>query len=687
MTQTEYQPKRSRGRWLHYAIAGILTLGALSPSLRANVQALSDCQDVEFIFARGSGERIGDVSHRAWQDAISAALADSSLEYSFYELGSGPQSGYQYPAAAVSGSFGDYVNLVGAFVSGGSAFEFGRSVKQGIGELESYIRNTSALCPSTKFVLGGYSQGAMVLSKALPELTASKIIYVATFGDPKLYLPEGASKAIGLIPKIPDACLGKNLSPYRVDVVDCRAYEGVLGSQRPYQPTNYLGKIGVWCNGNDIMCSSGLSIDDHTSYVSSNYYVDAAREIYAKLKAVFSSKFSVKSPTDKQLREVVFVIDETGSMRSSINSYSAEAKRLAAGILNEGGHVALFTYGDLNDRPARQICDFSCTFEDFSNGLAKLHPTGGGDEQESTLSAALLAMNSLSWTNGATKSMVILSDAGHLSPDRDGTTEAEVIKRSFEIDPVNIYTITPSAQTANYEGITSATGGKAFNISSGADLTDTILSRPTARLALSEYLGAVGDEFTFDASRSTGSGTLRFDWDLDGDGVFEIDDASSVVTRAYDLAQDHYIQVKVTDLRGYTSTMSAHLSVQADAFDRRVSITNLKSSPISTTSTEISFDTDATKVLLSVDDAVFGFLDLRSGTNQFTLGELESEATVTLTPYSAANRRGISASIIVSPKSTEPTESPDSPLEPATNPPLTALKVPNTGNFSRYYDR
>lgn len=305
MPKIKYQPRKSRGRWLYYAVAGIFAFSSLYSTQTPSVQALTDCQDVEFIFARGSGERLGDASHRAWKDAINSALADSKLKYSFYELGSGPQSGYQYPAVAVSDNFGGYLNLVGAFVSGGSAFEFGRSVEQGIGELKAYIRHTSALCPATKFVLGGYSQGAMVLSKALPGLDANKILYIATFGDPKLYLPEGESKILGLIPKIPDACLGRNLSSYRVDVADCRAYEGVLGSQRPYQPTDYLGKIGVWCNGSDIMCSSGLSIDDHTSYVSSNYYVDAAREITAKLKKVFTDKFATKIPTDKQLREVV----------------------------------------------------------------------------------------------------------------------------------------------------------------------------------------------------------------------------------------------------------------------------------------------------------------------------------------------------------------------------------------------
>ena len=85
----------------------------------------------------------------------------------------------------------------------------------------------SASCPGTKYVVGGYSQGAMVVSKALGSLNADRIIYAATFGDPKIYLPEG--KGI-----LPAACRGENLSDYRMYVPDCQAYKGLLGAYVPY---------------------------------------------------------------------------------------------------------------------------------------------------------------------------------------------------------------------------------------------------------------------------------------------------------------------------------------------------------------------------------------------------------------------------------------------------------------------
>lgn len=39
-------------------------------------------------------------------------------------------------------------------------------------------------CPDTKVILGGYSQGAMVVHNALGTVDGSKIAAVAAFGDP-----------------------------------------------------------------------------------------------------------------------------------------------------------------------------------------------------------------------------------------------------------------------------------------------------------------------------------------------------------------------------------------------------------------------------------------------------------------------------------------------------------------------
>lgn len=672
---------------------------AATPSFASSNQA---CDDVKLIFARGSGEPLNGPSFSAWRDEITATIgkAANNFSYSFYELGSRPQNGHQYPAVAVSDSFDGYVNLVGAYFSGGEAFRFGKSVEEGIKELRAYIETISTICPHTKFVLGGYSQGAMVLSASLPAFDAQKIIYVSTFGDPKLYLPEGKSTIFGAIPKTPDACRGINLSQYRISVPDCRAYEGVLGSYRPYQPEDYAGKLGTWCNEKDIMCSSGISISDHTSYVSSNLYRDAAAVIAKKLALAFPTQAVWPHIFRIAKHNVAFVVDTTYSMLDVIDQYRAEAKELASRVKADGGDVALLEYRDLYyDWPTRELCDFACSLDDFDKQLDGLTVGGGGATvPESALSALRYAMDNLNWQASTTKSIVLLTDADYHNPDHDGTTFSDVVQRSLEIDPVNIFVIAPGAQGVDftYRKLAAATSGQVFTLGR-VDLTEVsnaIFERPIARLALSTYSGQVGDEFYFDASASYASdgGSLTFDWDLDGDGQFELTNSGSTISHVYHQETNHFIQVRITDQNGKTSTMSAEVLV-AEHPAPPATISNLTTTTQPNGAISISFQSDGAKVLLATDELVRGFVEVKDGAGQFLLGEVPEEMAITLTPYSSAGERGLSKTATI--PATESTPLPDlaapNPIIPTSFPsiiprPATGVpKAPNTGLTSREY--
>ena len=164
-----------------------------------NLQATqaANCPDVKIIFARGSGEaQDTDKSYTTFRASLRDKLATTKLKYQFADL--------KYPAVSVGGRY--FVNGIGAFLSAGEGYEFGRSMNQGYRNLVAQV--TDPTCPQTKYVLGGYSQGAMIVDKTLRHMQPDKLIYAATFGDPKIYLPEGA----GIIPA---ACRGENLSEYR----------------------------------------------------------------------------------------------------------------------------------------------------------------------------------------------------------------------------------------------------------------------------------------------------------------------------------------------------------------------------------------------------------------------------------------------------------------------------------------
>lgn len=441
---------------IRYVLMAVLFAAITMPVVQS-VQAES-CPDLRVVFARGSGgERWTDQNYLAFRDALQAKLTTTNLSYEFIDL--------DYPAVGVG--LDNLSVTAGAFFGAGDAYEFGDSVKAGVEKLDKMVN--SVTCPWTKYVVGGYSQGAMVVSRALGSLRADRLIYAATFGDPKLYLPEGK----GLMPA---ACRGENLSDYRIYVPDCQAYKGLLGAYIPYEPEALAGKVGTWCNRRDIFCSSHLSISDHTGYVGENLYEDASRVIFSKVAHDFKLSSRVVSPHDTAI-----LLDSTGSMRRMINEYKAEALRLAAETLGSGGRVALFDYRDLDDPyDLKKHCDFeTCTLEVFQQELETIEAEGGGDDfDESLLSAAFHTMTALNWKQGSTKSLVILTDANFLAPDRDGMTFSEVVALSKRIDPVNFYIITNEYTAEYYTEMARQTDGRVVaNMDDLPSLTDYIMER------------------------------------------------------------------------------------------------------------------------------------------------------------------------------------------------------------------
>ncbi len=130
-----------------------------------NPTSATSCPDLRIVFARGSGGTLNeDPNYLTYKSTIESKLQTTDLTYEFIDL--------DYPAVAVGlDNFG--VSL-GALISGGDAYEFGASVNSGVAKLTNLVNNSS--CANTKYVIGGYSQGAMVVSKALGSLNADRII-------------------------------------------------------------------------------------------------------------------------------------------------------------------------------------------------------------------------------------------------------------------------------------------------------------------------------------------------------------------------------------------------------------------------------------------------------------------------------------------------------------------------------
>ena len=344
------------------------------------VSSVAGCHEVEVVFARGSGQDFNDTGSVALQAALAEELggvggaAGSGVDYGFYELGTVSWGGYQYPAVSVA----EFDTLLGAKISAGKAFSYGKSVKQGVGELRAYVTHVAKNCPETKFALAGYSQGAQVVSTALPDFSAElaeRILYAGTFGDPKLYLPEGFAKEGAVAP----ACLGQNFSNYRVYVPDCEVAEGILNGTIPYQAESYVDKMGAWCNAADFMCGSYFDFSallaGHTAYPKDGSYAEFARKVAELARS--DGEDSGETSEDEELgpEHAVALLIFYGYAEAG---YHEEIKELAyekaEEILTSGRELIIFTNSgrEYNLTPKRQNCAGSCSLSDVRAAFSNL---------------------------------------------------------------------------------------------------------------------------------------------------------------------------------------------------------------------------------------------------------------------------------------------------------------------------
>jgi hypothetical protein len=93
-----------------------------------------------------------------------------------------------YPAVGLVGSWRELLNGIGALLNTSKVGAYHDSVVQGKQWLSAEVRSEATICPSTKLLLTGYSQGAQVTGdvyqRSIGPALRKHIIAVALFGDP-----------------------------------------------------------------------------------------------------------------------------------------------------------------------------------------------------------------------------------------------------------------------------------------------------------------------------------------------------------------------------------------------------------------------------------------------------------------------------------------------------------------------
>jgi cutinase len=219
----------------HLLGAAMLTTGAAllsAPILIASASAAA-CPDVEVTFARGTTEPpgVGQVGQE-FVDALRSQVGGRSV--GVYPV--------NYPASE----------------------DWAPSASAGASDASAHVQSAAANCPNTRIVLGGYSQGAMVIDlitiaqapvagfipASLPQDVADHVAAVATFGNPSdRYLgapisaisPWYGAKAIDLCaPADPICSPGGPLAPPSHDEMFSAAHLSYAQSGMPGQAAAFV---------------------------------------------------------------------------------------------------------------------------------------------------------------------------------------------------------------------------------------------------------------------------------------------------------------------------------------------------------------------------------------------------------------------------------------------------------------
>jgi len=725
------------------ALGVVLALSLFVNISTANAQVLSErCKPFETVFARGSGSGTDGTGTEFYYftTQLNYRLANPDNILRHYQLGTEKLGNFKYPAKEVGKNA--ILTTLGASLSAGNHFEYGDSVKQGVGELQIFLKERYSLCKGkTKWILGGYSQGAQVMGQALSTLSPEirkDILHVSLFGDPKLNLPEG--KGFN-----PPACRNLKIyrSPWRRDIANCRLDNGSLSARVPYLPEDMKYKVGLWCNTGDPICGDFvLGTDSHGNYKDKGGAIDKAVQEVAVLidrqlrdetrptptpdpepdpEPVQLVDVSMPEPDPIAVHEIAIVINTSYEMRRYLSSADIdEIAETGRGFIDAQksngmtGRIALVEYRDSDSTyPARVLIDLTSDAEQFRRTVyEKLSfEQTPSDSLEGALHGYMTAMKSLSWSapGKSYKALSTLSPSGFHEPDRtDSSTIRDVIQQSYRLGDVRFMISTPREHYEQYQPLAIGTDGIVGSFrpslqSQGATNTidqtpqmsarssNTAPGRLVASFSSSTYGGKSGETITFDASSSyiNNSRIVGYVWDLNGDGIPDYQTTEPFINHTYALPFSGLVRVQVYSENGQKTNAFAQVDI-SDKTPRPLPATpSSLTSKITQTTNGVSTveltwsanDTNVDRWILTINDDAVGYL--AKDRRQIVLTDVERAEAVSfgIVGQNSDRVHGQFAETSI-PAVTTPVPDPGTPQNPGGSnpqvPPVTPPKNPCT---------
>ena len=292
--------------------------------------------------------------------------------------------------------------------------------------------------------------------------------------------------------------------------------------------------------------------------------------------------FNNQEPSTKSDIDIAFVIDSTGSMKDNFGALRARVNEIMKQT-EKGASSYRFALIDYKDHPkfntqnylARTDVDFTSDGSVLEKGLDSLTYEGGnlGNTNASVYSGVMQAVN-LKWRNGVKKIVVVIGDAPPRDPEPGtGYTAASVAKAAYEVDPVSVYGIdTGQLSSSEFQNLVSSSSGTTASASSPDQVSDLVnkaisseLNKPFAWIQ-GPYVAKVGDPVDIDAAASHAvSGSLTsYEWDFNGDGVYDETGTSPRITHAFSEEFSGVIGLRVTQSDGQTAVATTQVDITDD---------------------------------------------------------------------------------------------------------------------------
>ncbi|MCD6531403.1 VWA domain-containing protein, partial [bacterium] len=202
---------------------------------------------------------------------------------------------------------------------------------------------------------------------------------------------------------------------------------------------------------------------------------------YFQMTSPTEYELSVSCTEDTGAVDIVFVLDTTGSMSSSIDEAVAHIVEFAETMAATGYDYSfgIVTYGDGWNFPHGY--DLTTSADTFVAWMGPIGSTGGGDIPEDALDAIQMAIDSIHWRPMALKVIILLTDACFCEPgagceDCHATYTSDEVATSLLDGGFMFFSVTRDPVWGGmccdgtysmwwYQNIADSTGGRWFSLS------------------------------------------------------------------------------------------------------------------------------------------------------------------------------------------------------------------------------